>query len=34
MATEIIVGIGLLVESARLRNRSLQDNGRAATIAA
>ena len=34
MATEIIVGIGLLVESARLRNRSLQDSGRAATIAA
>jgi hypothetical membrane protein len=34
LATEIIVGIGLLVESARLRNRSLQDSGRAATIAA
>jgi hypothetical membrane protein len=34
LATEIIVGVGLLVESARLRNRSLQDGGRAATIAA
>ena len=34
MATEIIVGVGLLFESARPRNRSLQDGGRAATIAA
>jgi len=34
LATEIIVGVGLLVESARLRNRSLQDGGRAVTIAA
>jgi hypothetical membrane protein len=34
LATQIIVGVGLLVESARLRSRSLRDSGRAATIAA
>ncbi|HEX6855699.1 MAG TPA: hypothetical protein VF204_10415 [Streptosporangiaceae bacterium] len=34
LATEIIAGVGLLVESARLRNRSPQDSGRAAAIAA
>jgi len=34
MATEIIVGVGLLAESARLRSRSLRDSSRAATIAA
>jgi hypothetical membrane protein len=34
LATQLIVGVALLVESARLRNRSSQVTGRAATIAA
>lgn len=34
LVTQLIVGVGLLIESARLRKRSVQAAGRAATIAA